>query len=414
MERKSVLFANQKVVVVLGMHRSGTSALAGTLHHLGVGLGSSLMPADENNNPKGFWENEKIVEIHQRLLHDLRYTWHDVRFLPDNWLTRKDVRKKKDAITEIIAKEYSNYAVWGIKDPRICRLVPLWKEIFSEMGLKAVYVQIFRNPLEVAMSLKRRDGFIIDYSLLLWFLYNIEAVKNTTGDNRAFLEYEELLHDWPGSIENLGKKLDVHWPIKIDQAATEIGQFLSPDLYHNKSDLHTLVAREGISKHVITLYNLLRRASATGTAAIANPFEDFSEEYINAVNLLKPWLSILPKDMTRERIQQIEELDARLKEAQQLVEERNKYIGQLEPALAKAQKIVEQQNRKIANLQRDLKDNEQNMAQLALERMQRVRLLEEKLEETKQLAMQRIEQIDVLDAGLREANRFVEERNKYV
>ncbi|MGH8559967.1 MAG: hypothetical protein ACRESZ_21440 [Methylococcales bacterium] len=378
------------------------------MRHLGVDLGRSLMPGDENDNPKGYWENEKIVEIHEKLLRSLGYTWHDARLLPDNWLTMKVVRAKKNEIIEIISTEFTDYQVLGIKDPRICRLLPLWKEIFSELGLKTVYVHIFRNPLEVAMSLERRDGFSSSYSLLLWFFHNVEALQNTSGENRVFLEYEEFLQDWRGSIKKLEQKLDVRWPIEIAQVATDIDQFLSPDLYHNTCDRETLVRHEDISEHISTLYNLLRGASTTGAAVMAKKFEDFSKRYLNAVNLLKPWQS--PKAITPEQIARIEGLDASLTEARLMLKERNKYIGLLEPALEHAQQIVQQQNNQIEKLDTALTKAQQ----LVDERNKKIDLLESALEEAQQIVRQQNDRINKLDTGLREAQGLVEERNKKI
>src|SRR5262249_1740037 len=77
-------FATSNAIVVLGMHRSGTSALAGMLHHLGVALGDELMPATADN-PRGYWEHRDIVAINDRLMTELGRTWHDVRPLPPMW-----------------------------------------------------------------------------------------------------------------------------------------------------------------------------------------------------------------------------------------------------------------------------------------------------------------------------------------
>src|SRR5215472_599841 len=75
------VLAGSTALVVLGMHRSGTSALTGMLHHLGVTLGENLMPATIDN-PRGYWEHADIVKVHERLMASLGWDWHDVRSLP--------------------------------------------------------------------------------------------------------------------------------------------------------------------------------------------------------------------------------------------------------------------------------------------------------------------------------------------
>ena len=70
--------AGSTALFVLGMHRSGTSALTGLLHRLGVVLGEHLLPASEDN-PRGYWENADIVAVHERLMASLGWTWDDIR-----------------------------------------------------------------------------------------------------------------------------------------------------------------------------------------------------------------------------------------------------------------------------------------------------------------------------------------------
>ena len=126
------MLSKPDLVVVLGMHRSGTSALAGVLHYLGVDLGTSLMPADAEVNSKGFWENEQIVQIHDQLLQEMGRSWHEVRLFPDNWLALDRIQSAKQRILKVFQSEFGTGSVWGLKDPRICRLIPLWKEIFRD------------------------------------------------------------------------------------------------------------------------------------------------------------------------------------------------------------------------------------------------------------------------------------------
>src|ERR1700721_285115 len=73
--------AGSSAILVLGMHRSGTSALTGMLHHLGVALGERLMPAT-GDNPRGYWEHTDIVDVHQKILVALGSSWDDIRPLP--------------------------------------------------------------------------------------------------------------------------------------------------------------------------------------------------------------------------------------------------------------------------------------------------------------------------------------------
>ena len=145
---------SRRAMLVLGMHRSGTSALTRTLNLLGVDLGSGLSGPGEDNR-LGFWEHTRVVAIHEMLLGDLGSSWHDTRALPENWMSTEAARKAKLAITELVESDFSESPLWAVKDPRLCRLVPLWKEVLDGLGVAISVVFSVRHPGEVARKQRR-------------------------------------------------------------------------------------------------------------------------------------------------------------------------------------------------------------------------------------------------------------------
>ena len=111
-------------LLVLGMHRSGTSAFTRVLNLHGVALGENLMPAGPDN-PSGFWEHADVVAVHERLLAALERTWDDPRPLPDNWLASAAAQTAFDALVAIVQRDFAGVSLWAVKDPRLCRLLPL-------------------------------------------------------------------------------------------------------------------------------------------------------------------------------------------------------------------------------------------------------------------------------------------------
>ena len=93
---------------ILGMHRSGTSALAGVLHHLGVELGKDLMPPGKDDNPKGFFENNKVYSINETLLEHLNSTWDSPFLLPNEWWTQEELFRYKQDILDVVEEEFSD------------------------------------------------------------------------------------------------------------------------------------------------------------------------------------------------------------------------------------------------------------------------------------------------------------------
>jgi len=220
-------------LVVLGIHRSGTSALAGVLSLLGIELGDALMPAMEGINPKGFWEHAEIVSIHDQLLDVLGSSWDDESPLPDQWWHSSLVAPLRDRIISILRRDFGNLPVWLIKDPRTCRLLPMWHEILSELACQPLFILTLRNPAEVAQSLRKRDDLAEEASCLLWLTYMLDAEFQTREQHRVFVAYEHLLTDWRDTVTNIGQTLNFTWPVSAEDAAHNIESFLDSSLHHH-------------------------------------------------------------------------------------------------------------------------------------------------------------------------------------
>ncbi len=251
-----------RAVVVLGMHRSGTSALAGVLNRLGVDFGSHLI-APNQDNPRGYWEHDKLVKIHERLLGDLGSAWD--RFMPQSrWWDEPDVLSLRDEIAEVVRADFDGSALWGVKDPRMCRLLPVWKPVFESEGVDPCYVIILRHPLEVAKSLSEREGFTEIRSLALWLEHLLVAEKETESSRRVFISFDNLLRDWHGIAASIGDRLSICWPHTHSSVATEISRFLDSDLRH-----HGLSETDRARKVPLEAESVFRALSDLGTGRVS-------------------------------------------------------------------------------------------------------------------------------------------------
>ena len=212
----------QKAIIVLGMHRSGTSAMAGALKIMGLNLGSNLLPPDGFENAKGFWEHLEILQVHEDLLHSMQLRWDHVGPFPKDWWLERSVEPYRKKLIDIIDGDFCHSSFWALKDPRMCRLMPFWLEIFARVKSKPFFVHIIRNPLEVAASLKRRNHFPVEKSLILWALHAMEAEHDTRGFPRVFISFAQLLENWRSSMEKVGKLLNITWPVSFKDAGPEI------------------------------------------------------------------------------------------------------------------------------------------------------------------------------------------------
>lgn len=217
------------------MHRSGTSALAGVLSLLGIQPGDALLPAIEGINPKGFWEHAEIVSIHEQLLEVFGSSWDDESPLPNQWWLSPLATSLRNRIVSVLRRDFSNQPIWLIKDPRMCRLLPMWHEVLLELSCQPLYILSLRSPAEVAHSLHKRDDLAEEASCLLWLTHMLEAEFQTRGQPRVFVAYEQLLSDWRGTVTGISKTLSLTWPVAAENAAPEIEAFLDSSLRHHNS-----------------------------------------------------------------------------------------------------------------------------------------------------------------------------------
>ncbi len=222
----------QNALIVLGMHRSGTSALAGVLSLLGADPGTSLLPAQEGVNPKGFWEHAELVAIHDKLLDAFGSSWDDISPLPDHWWRGPTADSFRAMLLEVLHHEFDTASLWLAKDPRLCRLLPLWLDLLDELGCHPHFLISLRNPADVAHSLGRRDNLAEPESCMLWLTYMLEAERLTRDKPRIFVSYDRLLADWRQIIEQVGTGFSLRWPVPVGAAAPAIDAFLDPALRH--------------------------------------------------------------------------------------------------------------------------------------------------------------------------------------
>ena len=220
------------VVFVLGMHRSGTSAVARVLNLLGVTLGGRLLPAAEDN-PRGFWEHRDAVAVHERLLDGLGRTWDDPRALPVGWLDGPQAAAARRELARFIEDEFSGCRLWGVKDPRLCRFLPLWRSLLDERGIAQRALVVARHPAEVAASLQARNGLDPLLGQWAWARYNVEAAAGSEGLQRHVLAYADLLDDWRGAMARAGDALGL--ALAGDAAARDaVDGFLAPGERHHR------------------------------------------------------------------------------------------------------------------------------------------------------------------------------------
>ena len=223
------------------MHRSGTSALTGLLHLLGCDAPKTLMSPDESNR-SGYWESQRIADLNDRILATAGSNWHDWLEFNPGWCRSPKAIEFRDKARQVLHEEFGSSSFFVLKDPRICRLAPFWLEVLQEFGVSTFVISPIRNPLEVAASLEKRDGFDPLLGQLLWLRNVLDAEFFSRGLRRSFTTYDRLLNGPYRLAVDTQEQLCISWPRSVANVAHEIEKFLSErDHRHHTEPLERVI-----------------------------------------------------------------------------------------------------------------------------------------------------------------------------
>ncbi|MGI9604127.1 MAG: sulfotransferase [Acidimicrobiales bacterium] len=228
-------------IAITGMHRSGTSMITRGLHAAGLALGGEEALIDAaDDNPEGFWENKHIVECNDELLELAGGSWDNPPELLPVAVDDPRLGSVAGAATDALAA-LRQHDHWGFKDPRTCLTARYWLDLEPDLR----FVVCVRHPLEVALSLKRRNQNSYSLGLTLWEQYYTAVLEAVPAERRIITHYDTYFIDPDGEFARL-----------CDFAGLEPGDApVRTDLRH-----HTIGASlpdAGVSSTTIALYREL-------------------------------------------------------------------------------------------------------------------------------------------------------------
>lgn len=234
--------ADSTAILVLGMPRSGTSAVTRVLNLHGASLSEKLLPAAKPN-PKGFFESADALAIHEQLLEAMGRTWYDIAEMPEGWLDFPETHEAQRDLEALVKRDYLDKKIWVIKEPRMCRLVPLWIKVLESLDIELRVLLVARHPEEVVRSIARmvgEDQWSPEHTKILWLEYFFEAEKHTRGLPRALITYDQLLSNWEFHIDRIANELVIEWPISSAAAKPNVEDYLGAEnRHHNHSPAET-------------------------------------------------------------------------------------------------------------------------------------------------------------------------------
>jgi hypothetical protein len=238
-------------VLVLGMHRSGTSALTRTLNLLGCALPEALVGASEGNE-LGHWESASAVILNDEILASAGSNWNDWGPINADWRASGVRGQMVERATEVIREHKALGPLFALKDPRLCRLADLWLDAADSAGVDMRVVLMLRHPGEVSASLESRDLMAPGYGQLLWLRHTLDAEHLSRGRKRVVCRFDRLLVDWQDTIDRVRQGLDLALPRNSPAAHAEVEQFLARDMRHHD-------AREDAGLGLLGAFDWLRR-----------------------------------------------------------------------------------------------------------------------------------------------------------
>ena len=268
-------------VMVLGMHRSGTSALTGVLGHLGCDLPQMLIHGDQFNT-KGYYECVATNDLNEEIVASAGSAWHDWQEFNPKWMSSPKADDYKDKALSVLRASFGTSRLFVLKDPRICRFAPFWLDVLDQAGCRPAIICTHRNPLDVAASLQRRDGLPLAYGLLLWLRHVLDGEAATRGQVRAFTSYGALMRNWAGVARRLESDLNLAWPRFSAQVAREIEDFLAGELRHFESPTERVLDNPLLSEWQSKSFAILERWAETGEVRDDYPTLDLIRAQFNA------------------------------------------------------------------------------------------------------------------------------------
>jgi len=233
------------IAVVLGAGRSGTSLLMQALAALGARVSGELIPP-RPDNPRGFFEDRPIVRIQANLLRALgAWPFHP---LPADWQTHPATAAARADLGALLADQGATPGLWAFKDPRTAAFLPLWQDLFTDLGITPKYILALRHPGSVVASFQKAYGTPAAEAEDVWLRRTRDALRHTGGHCRYchhchIVHYEDWFTREAALLAELGEYLGLATPTGLPTIAQpDLNRSLNPDYRFHRPEAQALYA----------------------------------------------------------------------------------------------------------------------------------------------------------------------------
>ena len=340
---------SQTVIIVTGMHRSGTSLTASLLQSAGINFGDRLM-GEDRGNAKGHFEDLDFVEFHQNVLQSQGIS-------VAGWTEKNkiEVQQQYLAGAKALISARGERPIWGWKDPRTTLFLDFWSRLIPD----AKYLFVYRSPWEVLDSLFRRGDVIFrtnpNFALAQWCNYN-----------RAVLDFyrryreQSLLIDIDSIIQSGDRLVDlVNQKFGLELRSPE--SLYRESLFTNNINYHRQALITKFFPDAVELYEQLQQQASLASPTIIEDPEEFSYE---------PWILQDWNDL-KLSISEKRQLETQLQQSKQELAHCNTQLEQREQELADANQQLQQREQELADANQQLQQREQELADANTQLQQR-------------------------------------------
>jgi hypothetical protein len=360
-------------VSIAGMHRSGTSMVARILRDAGLYLGAEdeLMPPGIDN-PEGYWEHADLVALNDAVLAELGGAWDLPPDPPADWAAPR-FDSLRTAATGLVNR-FAGQDPWGWKDPRNSLTAPFWRSVVGPITV----IGVVRNPLEVALSLQKRNQFSLPLGLALWYAYNKRLREDTPPSNLIVTHFDTFFGDPGPEIRRVLAAVDLP---NDDARLTKLAANARSGLKHHTFAVSDLL-QANVAPEVVDLYLELcdlagypvgggpsRRPTVPPASGFGTPRPTTG---IGRVDL---WFFEQQQKLAELRIHQLarQELDGRVAERDGMIMEREGKIADRDNRLGDRDRTIDRLTREIAALRQTVADQADQIAILSEQAVSMVR-----------------------------------------
>ena len=298
-DMKSADTPAKRLIVVLGMHRSGTSALTRALLCLGIDLGNKLMKPHPEINPKGFFEDMDLFELNEEILKTINMAWHHAAPIQPIDVARLQQHGFFLRAVEWLRQKTESVTLFGFKDPRIAKLSPFWQPVFQHCEFAPDYILALRHPLAIAHSLRKRDAFPLAKSYLLWLEHTLTSLQGVQNAHSILVDYDQLLDDPAGQLQRLAQQLDL--PLDAMALLEYQNEFLDKSLRHSHYSAQDLLIDPACPPLVREVYEILLACSRAETQPASSAWRKQIAQWQQEWERIRPVLQLVDEFSEREQ-----------------------------------------------------------------------------------------------------------------